>query len=126
VPWFAVPTILSTGAAWYFEGPIGAGIAAGAGLLLVGAVFLITQAALNTARSSLIDRLEASAKHLRQMLTDQVQLDISTLFARFLNVLNPAQERAATQEEHMREQTERLRGLYDDFAKVEQQVRSAV
>jgi hypothetical protein len=35
-------------------------------------------------------------------------------------------KQATAQEEHMYEQTERLRGLYEDFAKVEQQVRSAV
>ena len=92
VPWLALPTFLGAGVAGYVEGPVEAGIALGAGLLLVGAAFLITQAALNTARSCLIDRLEASAQHLRQMLTDQVQLDISTLFARFLSVLTPAQE----------------------------------
>ena len=125
VPWLALPTLLGAGAAWYFEGPVGAGIALGAGLLLVGAAFLITQAALNTARGSLIDRLEASAKHLRQMLAHQVQLDIATLFARFLTVLGPAQEQATAREEHMHEQTERLRLLYEDFAKVEQQVRAA-
>jgi hypothetical protein len=60
------------------------------------------------------------------MLTDQVQLDISTLFARFLNVLTPAQEQATAQEEHMHEQTERLRALYEDFARVDQQVRAAI
>ena len=59
------------------------------------------------------------------MLAHQVQLDIATLFARFLTVLGPAQEQATAREEHMHEQTERLRLLYEDFAKVEKQVRAA-
>ena len=125
MPWLALPTLLGSAAAWYFEGPLGAGIALGAGLLLVGAAFLITQAALNTARTTLIDRLETSAKSLRQMLADQVQLDIATLFARFLAVLSPAQQQAEQREQQMHQQTERLSALHEDFSQVEQQVRAA-
>jgi GTPase SAR1 family protein len=125
VPWLSLPTVLGIGAAWYFEGPLGAGIAAAAGLLLVGAAFLIAQAALNTARRSLVDRLERSALSLRDMLTSQVQLDVETLFSRFLPILGPAQEQAAVREQQMHEQTERLRVMFEEIEVVEQELRKA-
>lgn len=125
VPWLSLPTVLGIGAAWYFEGPLGAGIAAAAGLLLVGAAFLIAQAALNTARRSLVDRLERSALSLRDMLTSQVQLDVETLFSRFLPILGPAQEQAAVREQQMHAQTERLRVMFEEIEVVEQELRKA-
>lgn len=125
VPWLSLPTVLGIAAAWYFEGPLGAGIAAAAGLLLVGAAFLIAQAALNTARRSLVDRLERSALSLRDMLTSQVQLDVETLFSRFLPILGPAQEQAAVREQQMHAQTERLRVMFEEIEVVEQELRKA-
>jgi hypothetical protein len=125
VPWLSLPTVLGIAAAWYFEGPLGAGIAAAAGLLLVGAAFLIAQAALNTARRSLVDRLERSALSLRDMLTSQVQLDVETLFSRFLPILGPAQELAAVREQQMHAQTERLRVMFEEIEVVEQELRKA-
>jgi len=124
VPWLAVPTLLGIGVAWYFEGPLGSAIAAAAGLLLVGAAFLITQAALNNARNTQIERLEESAKPLREMLSVQVRLDIETLFGRFLAILNPAQEQAGRREQQMHEQTESLRILDEELDMIEMQVKS--
>jgi GTPase SAR1 family protein len=122
VPWLAVPALLSIAAAWYFEGPLGAAIAFGGGLLLVGAAILITQAALNTARRTLIDRLEQSAEALRDMLTQQVQIDVETLFGRFLEMLLPARELANQRQNEMHTQTERLRVLIGEFESLETEV----
>jgi hypothetical protein len=122
VPWLALPAFLSIGTAWYFEGPIGAGIAFAGGLLLVGAAFLITQAALNSARRTLIDRLELSAHALREMLFEQVRVDVEALFARFLEILNPAREVSAEHEQHLRTQTELLTGMIRDFDALERDV----
>lgn len=125
VPWLALPAVLAIAAAWYAEGPLGAGIAAAGGLLLVGAAFLITQAALNSARRTLIERLESSAKPLREMLVGQVTLDVETLFSRFLPILGPAHQNAAAREQQMHTQTERMRLMGEDFAVVERALASA-
>jgi hypothetical protein len=122
VPWLALPAALSIAAAWYFEGPLGAAIALAAGLLLVGAAILITQAALNSARRTLVDRLEESSHALRDMLTEQVRIDVEALFARFLEILNPAQEVAAEHEQQMLSQTGRLNGLIQEFDTLEREI----
>jgi uncharacterized membrane protein YccC len=91
-------------------------------LLLVGAAVLITHAALNTARRTLIDRLEQSSAALRQMLTEQVQLDVETLFGRFHEMLQPAREKANQRENQMHTQTERLRVLIGEFESLEAEI----
>lgn len=125
VPWLTVPVLLSITAAWYFEGPVGAAIAFAAGVLLVGAAFLITHAALNSARSILLDRLDQSAEALREMLTQQVHLDVQTLFGRFQEMLLPALEVAHQLQNEMHTQTERLRVLIEEFESLESAVRAA-
>jgi|GEM_PF-272838 GTPase SAR1 family protein len=122
VPWLALPAVLSIAAAWYFEGPVGAAIALAGGLLLVGAAFLITQAALNSARRTLIDRLELSAHGLREMLAEQVRIDVEALFARFLDILNPAREVSAEHEQQMHTQTERLGNMISGFESLEREI----
>lgn len=122
VPWLSVPAALSIAAAWYFEGPLGAAIALAGGSLLVGAAVLITQAALNSARRTLVDRLEESAHGLREMLSEQVRIDVEALFARFLEILNPAQEVAAEHEQQMLSQTGRLNGLLQEFEVLEREI----
>lgn len=115
VPWLALPVLLAVAAAWYFDGPIGAAISAGGGMLLVGFALLITQAALNRTRGLLIDRLETSTVKLRDMLAAQVQSDVEALFARFLPMLQPAQQQAESREQLLQGQTDRLQGLSDSF-----------
>ena len=122
MPWLSLPALLSIAAAWYFEGPLGAAIALAGGLLLVGAAFLITQAALNSTRRTLVDRLEQSTQALREMLTEQVRIDIEALFARFLEILNPAQEVSAEHEQQMMTQMNRLNGLISDYEALEQEI----
>lgn len=124
VPLLMLPVIPAIAAAWYFEGLLGAGICAASGLLLIGFVFLITQASLNATRRTLMDRLESSAGSLRKMLSDQVKGDVENLFARFLDVLTPAQKETVVVEQQMVEQTERLRILADSLVVLDGEIQS--
>lgn len=115
VPWLVLPLLVAIGAAWVFDGPIGAAISAGGGLLLLGFALLITQSALNHTRGQLVDRLETSTLKLREMLQTQVQADVEALFGRFLPLLEPAQKEAAIREHQMLGQTGRLHALNESF-----------
>lgn len=115
VPWLLLPVLAAVGAAWYFDGPIGAAISAGGGMLLLGFAMLITQSALNHTRGELIDRLETSTMKLRDMLLKQVQSDVESLFARFIPLLQPAQLEANAQEQQLLEHTDRLVRLTETF-----------
>ncbi|MCA1962770.1 MAG: dynamin family protein [Prosthecobacter sp.] len=124
VPWLAVPALLGTGAAAYFEGWAGGGIALAAGLLLIGGAFLTTQLALQHARNSLVDRLEQSARALHEMLAEQMRVDVEALFGRFLEILNPAREVATEHEEQMLTQLQRLEELMAEFDDIEREIRA--
>jgi transposase len=56
------------------------------------------------------------------MLTEQVRIDVEALFARFLEILNPAQEVAAEHEQQMLSQTGRLNGLIQEFDTLEREI----
>lgn len=124
VPWLILPLIPAVAAAWYFEGPLGAGVAAAGGLLMIGFVFLITQASLNSTRRILMDRLETAAETLRQSLLEQVSGDVENQFARFLEILKPAQEETVAVEHQMVAETERLRQLADTLAALDRQIQA--
>jgi len=115
VPWLVMPVLAAVGAAWHFDGPVGAAISTGGGLLLIGFALLITQAALNQTRTQLMDRLETSTAKLRDMLVTQVHNDVETLFSRFVPMLQPIQLEAAQREHHLLSQNERLQALADSF-----------
>lgn len=124
VPWLSVPVLAAIGAAWYFVGPAGAGIAAGAGILLLGIALLVAQEALNRTRRLLMDRLEESTATLRQMLSDQVRGDVGNLFARFLGVLGPAAEESLRREQQMSDQARRLEGLGESLRVLDQEIQA--
>jgi len=111
VPWLTLPVLAGIVAAWQFEGILGAGIAAGGGLLLIGFTFLITQAALNQTRRVLMERLEDSTTLLRTMLAEQVRADVERLFTSFLDILTPAQENASRRERQAVDQTDILQDM---------------
>lgn len=115
VPWLILPVLIAVSAAWYFDGPIGAAISAAGGMLLLGFALLITQTALNQTRGQLADHLEISTLKLREMLQAQVQHDVSTLFGRFVPLLEPAQQEAQTHEQRLLSQGERLQALSDSL-----------
>lgn len=125
VPWLCAPAFIGTAVAAYLEGMLGAGIALAGGLLLVGAAFLITQAALDRARGTLIDRLEDSAQALREMLTTQVRSDVEALFAHYLEILEPASEVATEHEQQMLSQAGRLNGLLQELDQLEREISTA-
>lgn len=125
VPGLGAPAAICTAAAGYQEGMLGAGIALAAGFLIVGAAFLVTQAALDKARSILIERLEDSAEALRDMLAKQVQTDVDELFGRHLEILGPASKVAVEQEQKMLSQTARLKGLLQEFDQLEHEIDAA-
>lgn len=125
VPWLCAPAFTGTALAGYLEGLLGAGIALAGGLLLVGAAFLITQAALDRARGTLIDRLEDSSQALREMLTTQVRNDVEALFARYLEILEPASEVATEHEQQMLSQAVRLNGMIQELDLLEREISAA-
>jgi hypothetical protein len=124
VPWLILPVIPAIGVAWHFEGPLGAGICAAGGFLLIGFVFLITQTALNYTRRTLMDRLETAAGTLRQMLSDQVRNDVESLFTRFLDILMPAQAETVLVEQQMVTDAERLRILAESLEVLDREVQA--
>lgn len=124
VPWLLLPVLAAVGAAWWFDGPLGAGITGGGGLLLLGFAFLVTQAALNHTRSLLMDRLEESTELLRDMLHRQIHSDVESLFTRFLPLLTPARDEAARREQAMNGQTGRIEELARTLQDFEQNLRA--
>ncbi|HCN28279.1 MAG TPA: hypothetical protein DIT64_05790 [Verrucomicrobiales bacterium] len=124
VPWLLLPVLAAIGAAWWFDGPLGAAIAGGGGLLLAGFAFLITQTALNHTRGLLMDRLEESSELLRDMLHRQIHSDVENLFSRFLPLLAPAQEEAARRAQEMSSQTGRIADLARSLGEFEQSLRA--
>jgi hypothetical protein len=125
VPWLTLPAFLGIAAAWFLEGPPGAGIAAAGGLSLVGAAFLTTQAALSTARRTLIERLEGSANPLREMLDEQVRQDVEKLFNRFLPLLARAPVGAVPTEQQAKAQAERMRLMGEGIETVGREIWTA-
>lgn len=115
VPWLLVPVLAAVGAAWYLDGPMGAAVSAGGGMLLLGFALLIAQSALNHTRGLLVDRLESSTLTLRDMLLTQVHSDVESLFSRFLPMLEPAQREANERERLLLGHTERLQVLTESF-----------
>lgn len=97
----SVPLIPAVAAAAYFLGPLEAGLAACAGLLLPGAAFLASLTALTATRRALSERLETSLPLLREQLEEQVHGDVKSVFARFLPLLEPARQRASASHERL-------------------------
>jgi predicted GTPase len=119
VPWLVLPLLAAVGAGWYFEGPPAAGLAAGAGLLILALAVLIAQAALNRTRRLLTDKLEASAATLRQMLADQVRGDVEALFGKFVGFLAPVEEESLRREQQLQEQQARVHSLVETLSAID-------
>lgn len=124
VPRLILPMIAATGLCWWLDGPMAAGISAGAGLLLLGVIYLVTQMRLSSSRNEILDKLEESSVTLREMLSKQVTEDVTASFGRFLEVLDPAHVSAAEMEEVQGRHLERLKQLRQSFDALERQIRS--
>lgn len=125
--WFkrlVAPVILAPAITAWLDGPVGAAIAFGAGLLLLAVVYLLTQVRLSQSRNAILDKLEESSVTLRALLHKQVTDDVTASFTRFLDTLTPAQVDAAQAEQEQSTQVERLRLLGDSFTTLEQQIKS--
>jgi hypothetical protein len=69
--------VIATALCGWLDGLMSAGIAAGAGLLLLAVVYLLTQVRLSNARNAILDKLEESSVTLRDMLSKQVTEDVT-------------------------------------------------
>lgn len=123
LPRLIVPVILGTALCGWLDDLTSAGIALGAGLLLMAVVYLLTQVRLATARNAILDKLEESSAKLREMLSKQVTEDVTNSFTKFLDTLNPAQASAAQLEHEQAAHVERLQQLSDSFSVIEEQIR---
>ncbi len=112
LPRLILPVIIGTALCGWLDDLTSAAIAFGAGLLLLGVVYLLTQIRLANARNAILDKLEESSATLRVMLSKQV-----------LDTLNPAQATAAQVEHEHTTQVERLRQLADSFSVLDQQIK---
>lgn len=124
IPRLIAPLVVGIGVAGWQEGLVGAGIATGGGILLLLAIYLLTQVRLSSARNAILDKLEVSSATLREMLTKQVREDVTHVFAAFVDVLKPAQEEAVRLEQAHAVHVERTRHLTESFAELEQQSRA--
>jgi GTPase SAR1 family protein len=120
----ALPVLLATGLCGWLDGWEGAGIAAGAGVLLRAVVYLLTQIRLNSARNAILDKLEQSSITLRDMLAKQVTEDVTAIFGKFLGTLDPAQAGAAQLLQEQSSHAARLQQLANSFDALEQQVQA--
>ena len=124
LPRLVLPAIIATAVCGWLDGPTSAGIAAGASVLLLAVVYLLTQVRLSSARNTIFDKLEQSSATLRELLAKQVTEDVTATFGRFLDILNPAQASAAQFEEERATHLERLGKLSDSFAVLEKQIQA--
>ncbi|MDZ4402439.1 dynamin family protein [Prosthecobacter sp.] len=124
LPRLVLPVVIATALCGWFDGMTSAGIAAGAGVLLLAVVYLLTQVRLSNARNAILDKLEESSVTLRDMLSKQVTEDVTAIFTKFLDTLNPAQANAVHVEREQSTHVERLRQLAESFDGLDKQIRS--
>lgn len=123
LPRLIIPILLGTALCGWLDDLTSAAIAFGAGLLLLGVVYLLTQIRLANARNSILDKLEESSATLREMLSRQVTEDVTASFTKFLDTLNPAQASAAHLEREQSTHVERLHQLSESFTLLDHQIK---
>ncbi len=122
LPRLVLPVLIATAVCGWLDGLVSAGIAAGAGALLLAVVYLLTQVRLSKTRNAILDKLEESSVTLRDTLFKQVTEDVTNIFAKFLETLNPAQADAVHLEREQATQVERLRQLAESFDVIDKQI----
>ena len=122
LPRLILPVVIISARCGWLDGIMSAGIAAGAGVLLLAVVYLLTQVRLSNARNAIFDKLEESSVTLRDLLSKQVTEDVTNIFAKFLDTLNPAQADAAHVQREQSTHVERLRQLADSFDVIDKQI----
>ena len=122
LPRLILSVVIISALSGWLDGIMSAGIAAGAGVLLLAVVYLLTQVRLSNARNAIFDKLEESSVTLRDLLSKQVTEDVTNIFAKFLDTLNPAQADAAHVQREQSTHVERLRQLADSFDVIDKQI----
>jgi len=118
--------LIAIGLCAWLDGLVGASIAAGAAVMLLLAVYLLTQIRLSTARNAILDKLELSSASLRETLSKQVRGDVTDVFAKFVDLLDPAQSNAAQLEQDHAVHVDRLRHLTDSLSALDRQIQSVM
>ncbi len=123
LPRLIIPVLIGTALCGWLDDLVSAAIAFGAGLLLLGVVYLLTQIRLANARNAILDKLEESSATLRGTLSKQVTEDVTAAFTKFLDTLNPAQANATQLEREQSTHVDHLRNLADSFGVIDQQIK---
>jgi small GTP-binding protein len=124
IPRLIAPIVIATGATFYFADAVSAAAVAAAGALCLISFYLLTKAALATARRQLIDKLDDSSRHLHELLTNQVTEDVQAAFSHFLDLLVPAKQTTDSREKNLEQQTSALAELDSRFADIEKNLRA--
>ncbi len=124
IPRLALPAVISIGLCAWLDGLVGASIATGAAIMLLLAVYLLTQIRLSSARNAILDKLEVSSGTLRELLAKQVRGDVTDMFAKFLELLNPAQATASQAEQEHSVHVNRLHALTESLTALERRIHS--
>ena len=124
IPRLLLPAIATIAVAAWGDGWMGAGIATAAFAMLLLAIYLLTQIRLNASRNAILDKLEISSATLREMLARQVKGDVTDVFAKFLEVLAPAQATAVQAEQDYAIHVTRLQALTESLNALERHVQA--
>jgi GTPase SAR1 family protein len=117
LPWVLLMVAAGSGAGWWADGPLMAGAAFAAGLLVAAFFFILVQAALNGSRRRLTEKLEESREVLREMLASQIKEDVHLAFEGFSSTLKPASESIGhrlTQMDNAHKRLERMSQVLDE------------
>lgn len=125
LPRVAPCVVILVAVAGWLGGLLQAAIVLAAGLMLLAVIFLLTQMRLASARNSILDKLEESSATLREMLDAQVREEVQIAFARFLDLLGPAQTDAIEREQGYGTHVEKLRLLTESLEALEGRVTSS-
>lgn len=122
VPRLILPVLIVAGACWWLDGMLAAGIATSVGVLLIALLYLLTQIHLGNARDAILDKLEESSRTLREMLARQITEDVTAVFAKFLETLNPVQAEATQFAQQQASHHERLERLGQSLDTLDKQI----
>lgn len=124
LPRLILPVLIGTGAALYFDNWRSAAAVAGAGLLALLALYILTRVALNDTKRRLIEKLEGSSNRLHELLTAHVSQEVEAAFAPFGSILQPAVEITREREKTLVERVSSLAVLEARFEELAARLRA--
>ena len=125
LPRLAPCVVLLAGLGGWLGGILQAAIIGSSGLMFLAVIFLLTQMRLASARNAILDKLEESSATLREMLDAQMREEVQIAFARFLEILTPAQTDALDRELKYGVHVEKLRCLTEAIDALDRRVLSS-